>query len=1256
MQATNFYNPNSRSISLLFFKLKNANNKIVFQIVLAFLLLTGSTIDPLNAQTIYVNDNSTTGDVYTTAIGNDNLGSGTATAPYATISKAIFVATAGTTIKVDAGIYSSAFTINKNLTVMGTNAGIPGYSARIAEAQIKDVLVTISGTGAIILDGFYIYQTTTTSGGTVTVSNTPAIIRNNIIERVGSTTGVIAIGVQTSAPTAVLSIKRNLFTGSTSGGLASGHKTWNSGIYLSSGGANTTVDSNQIQNCRTALNVDAVSTGTIISNNTFATNGTAISYGGTSAPAGAYSLAGNSFNSSGSTFNLSNVTATFRLNATNNTYNGVAAINMTVAQCFSLESTISHKLSSTGKNGLVTYQTGKLFKTSTTTIANNIAFASDNNSIFIAGGTITEAITINKPLKLYGANNNVNPNTTGSWIYNSLRAAESIISGNGITIASSNVEVNGFKITGITNGAFAIGSSTSNVTAYSNLVIANNWITSNTNVYPIVIAGSSGGLLYAGLQVINNRMEFNGGANITSINIQRAGTYTINGNYIDAATFHGISVDGYSTGTIALNKITNAKLRGIVLFTSYSSPLGIIINSNIISGCQAAIYVTTNSVFPNIGLQVTDNIIDENVGKMDINLGLIEVRAINSGITAPNIISRNIITMSGTFGSAPVGLSATAGGPATAAYGILMVGDMGSTNIINNVIDGGNVIGTAVSTSTNKGPGMTGIYLRNGTVDQSTGLAGALLIQNNDIKGLTTGITCFNTTTLNVDPIPVSLRLTVTNNSIVPAGNGFAIQTGTGMSTIAGTCNWYGSAMYANVAQKLSGNITYQPFLISGVDNDFTTIGFQPSPGVCSGYAVSIPTTGASAGVFTAISQTSMTIRFTKGNGLKRMIVARKSAATTLIPAEDQTYAASSDYGSGAGFDNGFIVYNDTGNSFTITNLEASSAYYFTIFEYNYLVSNIKYAVTLKYTTSTTTLQPDADNDGVADVDDAYPAEPYKAFNTNYPASTFGTLMFEDLWPAKGDYDFNDLVVDYRFNTVTNAANNVVEIQYTFVTRAIGGALHNAFAFQLDGINPNKITSVSGSKATDASWIALNANGTEAGNTINANILVYDDAYKLLATHGGYSFVNTDPNAPDSGTDTTRITVKFLVNGTAPSGGILNFTNFSSSLFNPYIIIGQVRGKEVHLSDRLPSAKMNTLYFGQEQDRTDPVTGKYFKTEDNLPWAININTSIPFTNEKTDFSAAYLKFIEWASSAGALSPTWYLNITGNRDLTKLILR
>ncbi|MEI7983781.1 MAG: LruC domain-containing protein, partial [Bacteroidota bacterium] len=132
----------------------------------------------------------------------------------------------------------------------------------------------------------------------------------------------------------------------------------------------------------------------------------------------------------------------------------------------------------------------------------------------------------------------------------------------------------------------------------------------------------------------------------------------------------------------------------------------------------------------------------------------------------------------------------------------------------------------------------------------------------------------------------------------------------------------------------------------------------------------------------------------------------------------------------------------------------------------------------------------DSDGDGVPDIDDDYPSDPFRAFDNYYPASGFGTLAFEDLWPGKGDYDFNDLVCDYRFKTVTNASNKVVEIFSTFVIKAFGATLHNGFGFQLnDAINPAHLA-VTGYSLTSG-YITLSGNGTEAGQT-RPTVIVFD--------------------------------------------------------------------------------------------------------------------------------------------------------------------
>lgn len=78
-----------------------------------------------NATTWYVNDNSLTGDVFTSAVGND-ANAGSAAAPFATVQFAIDAANAGDTIYVDAGTYASGdINITKaGLVLRGAKYGV----------------------------------------------------------------------------------------------------------------------------------------------------------------------------------------------------------------------------------------------------------------------------------------------------------------------------------------------------------------------------------------------------------------------------------------------------------------------------------------------------------------------------------------------------------------------------------------------------------------------------------------------------------------------------------------------------------------------------------------------------------------------------------------------------------------------------------------------------------------------------------------------------------------------------------------------------------------------------------------------------------------------------------------------------------------------------------------------------------------------------------------------------------------------------
>jgi LruC domain-containing protein len=293
----------------------------------------------------------------------------------------------------------------------------------------------------------------------------------------------------------------------------------------------------------------------------------------------------------------------------------------------------------------------------------------------------------------------------------------------------------------------------------------------------------------------------------------------------------------------------------------------------------------------------------------------------------------------------------------------------------------------------------------------------------------------------------------------------------------------------------------------------------------------------------------------------------------------------------------------------------------------------------------------DADNDGIADGDDDYPNDQYRAFNNYLVSSTYGTLLYEDLWPSRGDYDFNDVVVDYRVNTISNASNEVVEMEIKVVARAAGASYKDAFAIELRNIAPDKILSITGGNLPGTLFTRA-ANGTESGQTY-ANIPIFDDVFKVLVYQGGNGGINTNPNVPKADYDTITVLVKFKDGTTTAPGGVTNISAITFANFNPYIVINQERNREVHLIDKAPTDKANTSLFGTQEDRSNPGQGKYYRTANNLPWALAISQSIPYPTEKTDFSLAFSKFIQWAESNGASFSDWYIDNSGYRNTSNI---
>ncbi|MBT4034736.1 MAG: LruC domain-containing protein [Candidatus Marinimicrobia bacterium] len=301
-----------------------------------------------------------------------------------------------------------------------------------------------------------------------------------------------------------------------------------------------------------------------------------------------------------------------------------------------------------------------------------------------------------------------------------------------------------------------------------------------------------------------------------------------------------------------------------------------------------------------------------------------------------------------------------------------------------------------------------------------------------------------------------------------------------------------------------------------------------------------------------------------------------------------------------------------------------------------YVTSNPASAVSVSNVSQITYTGDDSDGDGISDPVDDYPDDAARAYDNYYPAlNTFGSLAFEDLWPNTGDYDFNDLVVDYYFTEVLNASNEVVELKADFVLKATGASYENGFGFEL-GITPDQVASITGSQLV-GSVVNLAENGTEL-NQAKAVCMVFDNVYGIVTRPQGF-YVNTQTEAPHVNTDTVNIVISFAQPQTSEILG--------TPPYNPFIFVNQDRSREVHLAEHPPtSLAEGSAYFGSGDDNS--VVSGYYKTSNNLPWALDIVETLSYPLERVTIDEAHNYFIGWAETSGGNYADWFKDKPGYR--------
>jgi hypothetical protein len=97
-----------------------------------------------------------------------------------------------------------------------------------------------------------------------------------------------------------------------------------------------------------------------------------------------------------------------------------------------------------------------------------------------------------------------------------------------------------------------------------------------------------------------------------------------------------------------------------------------------------------------------------------------------------------------------------------------------------------------------------------------------------------------------------------------------------------------------------------------------------------------VPTVQTSGIIASNITGNRMTLSWTNGNGSRRIVLARSGSAVNASPVNLTAYSAVPSFGSGAQIGTGnYVVYSSTGNTVTITDLQPSTTYHFSVCEYN---------------------------------------------------------------------------------------------------------------------------------------------------------------------------------------------------------------------------------------------------------------------------------------------------------------------------------
>ncbi len=266
-----------------------------------------------------------------------------------------------------------------------------------------------------------------------------------------------------------------------------------------------------------------------------------------------------------------------------------------------------------------------------------------------------------------------------------------------------------------------------------------------------------------------------------------------------------------------------------------------------------------------------------------------------------------------------------------------------------------------------------------------------------------------------------------------------------------------------------------------------------------------------------------------------------------------------------------------------------------------------------------------------------------------YPSKNgHATMMFEDLWPLIGDYDFNDMIMKYSLKRTLGAQNSLKRLEGTYIVQAQGAGYSNGYSVHLPGVDKSNIAAVSLTKnGVPVTHEIVESAASETILVITPNINA-----DVITT---CEFFRTIQNCQEDINLTYELDVSMIepvplsVVGQPPYDPFIfavERTYHGSSFFG----VRPGRQWELHQKHFPGTSLFNTDYYNLEADISNDSVFDYINAN-NMPWVINITDTFSHPAEQQDISEVYPEFSQWVDAGGFAFTDWYLR--SKADTSKL---